>query len=170
MLPLPLYLRGVGGWGQRPSRYLSIKLRCGGLGRPIQTLRERIGEEEEREKQEGKRRARGALARLTAPSLTSQRRASNPSSSTAHPLQLTAFRPLCTSTPPLTAPPILPPCPVPLHWAATARSAQRVGAQSAGENEHVCLCVERWGTWSHAYPPYSAFSLFFFFLLSLTWP
>lgn len=27
---------------------------------------------------------------------------------------------------------------------------------------YVCVFVGRWGTWSHACPPYSAFSLFFF--------
>lgn len=95
-----------------------------------------------------------------------------PAPSLQPPLHLAASRPLCTSAPPPLFPqPIhpLPFCLVPLHWAATARLAQRVGAECAGE--HVCMCVNislcvcvsgRRGSWSHAGLSYSAFSLFFF--------
>lgn len=65
-----------------------------------------------------------------------------PAPSLQPPLHLAASRPLCTSAPPPLFPqPIhpLPFCLVPLHWAATARLAQRVGAECAGE--HVCMCV-----------------------------
>lgn len=65
-----------------------------------------------------------------------------PAPSLQPPLHLAASRPLCTSAPPPLFPqPIhpLPFCLVPLHWAATARLAQRVGAECAGE--HVCVCV-----------------------------
>lgn len=85
---------------ERPSRYLSIKLPCGGLGGPIQTHRGREkGRRKERKKREGKGRARGALTCLTAPSLTSQRRPSS-SAPIPHPSPLPPLT-LCVPLPPL---------------------------------------------------------------------
>lgn len=79
---------------------------------------------------------RGTLARLAAPALTSQRRACS-LPSTSPPLALCAPQPLLHYSPNPSTP--SPFCLVPLHWAATARLAQRVGAECAGE--HVCMCV-----------------------------
>ncbi|KAA8591173.1 hypothetical protein FQN60_002116 [Etheostoma spectabile] len=91
---------------ERPSRYLSTKLPCGGLGGPIQTHRGREkGSWKERKKQEGKGRARDALARLTAPSLTSQRRPSSSAIPAPPPLRrLSPYvhpSPHCSPIPPL---------------------------------------------------------------------
>lgn len=88
-------------------------------------------ERNERERREREARWHAWLHRHWPPSAAPEA----PHPPTPH---LAASRPLCTSPLPLLllSPPS--PCPVPLHWAATARSAQCVGAEGAGKHECVC--------------------------------
>ena len=122
--------------GERAARYLSVKLLCSSLGGPIQTQREsKGGWRRDGEKLDRERRARGALARLTAPPLTSQRRPSSPppSSSTSPPLALSA---------PLPLPLLLPPSPpLALCRSTGLQLPARLSAWGPRVQESMSVCV-----------------------------
>ena len=141
---------------KRHSRYLSVKLPCGNLSGSIQTHRE--GKNKGGKKREGEGRARGALVRLTAPALTSQRRASS-LPSTSPPLALCA--------PP---PPLSPPCAAPLGCNCPLGSA-RGGrmCRRACTFVCVCMCVCAGETWVLVACLSALQRLLTFFSLPLTW-